>query len=107
MQVYKVTPDWALTETDSMRCRMMTWPPEFECEYHSHDGADELFLFLEGKARVRAGDEVQEIAANHFVYVPRDVPHKIKNIGPDDLVIFAVVAPNRVPTHTTHPDPDK
>ncbi len=106
MQIYKVTTDWALPDTDGMRSRMLVWAPGFECGYHSHEGAVELFWFLRGTARVRVGSEVQEVTADHFVYVPAGVPHKIKNIGSDELHIFAAVAPNRVPTHTAHPDPD-
>lgn len=44
---------------------------------HAHDGADKFYLVLQGKARMRVGDEEQEVETGGFVWAPAGVPHGV------------------------------
>ena len=63
---------------------------------HLHDGAAEVFFFLDGRCRIEIGDTVSVVEAGHFVYVPPEVPHNLVKEGSGDLRLFFAVAPNFV-----------
>jgi quercetin dioxygenase-like cupin family protein len=44
---------------------------------HAHDGADKFYLVLEGKARIRVGNEERDAAAGTLVWAPAGVPHGV------------------------------
>ncbi len=88
--------------TDLMRGGYARWEPGFECDYHCHEGADEVFVFLAGQCEITVEGETRVVTAGEFVFVPAEARHTLKNIGDDDLVVFLVVAPNHEPTHTFH-----
>jgi quercetin dioxygenase-like cupin family protein len=48
---------------------------------------------LRGRARVRIGDEVQEVQADDVVFIPGGVPHSYKALG-DEPFEFLCVVPN-------------
>ena len=79
------------------------WPPGRTSRHHSHDGAIEVFLILEGCCDMTIGSETQRMQAGQYVLCPADVPHQLHNPGPDELLLFLLVAPHREPTHT-YPD---
>jgi quercetin dioxygenase-like cupin family protein len=49
---------------------------------------------LQGRARVRIGDETIEVTADDVVFIPAGVPHSYESIGDDDF-IFLCMVPNR------------
>jgi len=44
---------------------------------HAHDNADKFYLVLQGKARMRVGDEEREVGQGGFVWAPAGVPHGV------------------------------
>lgn len=88
-----------------MRCDYHVWPVGQECAVHCHQGAGEVFVFLEGQCEITVNGESTVVGPGYTVYVgPGDV-HKLKAVGDRSLVMFSVVAPNHPPTHTIH-EPD-
>jgi mannose-6-phosphate isomerase-like protein (cupin superfamily) len=53
---------------------------------------DEIYYVIEGKAKIRVGTEVQDIAPGSIVFVPKTVDHRFIDIEAD-LVILVVFAP--------------
>jgi quercetin dioxygenase-like cupin family protein len=48
---------------------------------HVHAGEDECWYLLEGELQFKLGEDLHDVAAGAFVYVPRGVPHAFRNIG--------------------------
>jgi len=44
---------------------------------HAHAGADKFYLVLEGKARMRVGDEEREAGPGTVIWAPAGVPHGV------------------------------
>jgi quercetin dioxygenase-like cupin family protein len=44
---------------------------------HAHAGADKFYLVLEGKARMRVGEEEVDAAAGTLIWAPAGVPHGV------------------------------
>lgn len=61
---------------------------------HLHDGASELFFFLDGCCRVELGDSFVLANGGDFLFVPPEVPHNLWKEGPEDMRLVFVVAPN-------------
>src|SRR3712207_5895240 len=91
--------------TDLMRGGYARWEPGFECDYHCHEGADEVFVFLSGRCEITVEGETRVCGAGETVYTRAGQRHKLKAVGDAPLEMFMVVAPNHSPTHTIyHPD---
>jgi quercetin dioxygenase-like cupin family protein len=52
--------------------------PGSEPPLHVHHANDETFVVLEGKMRIRIGDEVYEAGPGDVVFAPRGIPHAFK-----------------------------
>ena len=85
---------------DFCRANYTTWEPGFECDYHYHKDAMELFVFLEGSCEVTVPGETRVVHAGQTVYTAPGEPHKLKAVGSTPLKMFLVVVPNHEPTHT-------
>ena len=57
---------------------------------HHHPKEDELFVILEGRAAVLAGDRELDAPAGSLVIVPATVPHDLRNVGNSRLVVMFV-----------------
>lgn len=58
----------------------------------SHAG-DECMLVLKGKTVVIAGDERFELDAGDSIYLKEGIPHRVVNVGEEELVCIAALAP--------------
>lgn len=63
---------------------------------HLHDGASEVFYFLDGQCRVELGDSSLVAGAGDFLFVPPEVPHNLWKEGRADMRLVFAVAPNVV-----------
>ncbi len=88
--------------TDLMRGGYARWEPGFECDYHCHEGADEVFVFLAGQCEITVEGETRVCGAGETVYTRAGQRHKLKAVGDQPLEMFMVVAPNHSPTHTMY-----
>ncbi|HSJ07507.1 MAG TPA: cupin domain-containing protein [Longimicrobiales bacterium] len=66
--------------------------------FHTNRVEHEQYV-LRGRARVRIGDEVQEVQADDVVFIPGGVPHSYEALG-DEPFEFLCVVPN-APDETT------
>jgi mannose-6-phosphate isomerase-like protein (cupin superfamily) len=61
---------------------------------HAHEGADKVYVVIEGEGSVRIGDETRPIVAGEAVHAPAGVEHALENKGPSRLVALAFMAPH-------------
>jgi quercetin dioxygenase-like cupin family protein len=60
---------------------------------HVHRDQDELIYTLEGRFRIRLGDELHDAPAGSFVFIPRGSPHTWQNIGDTRARFLAALMP--------------
>lgn len=61
---------------------------------HAHEGADKVYVVVEGAGTVSIGAEKSPIAAGEAVHAPAGVEHGLENPGPGRLVALAFMAPH-------------
>jgi mannose-6-phosphate isomerase-like protein (cupin superfamily) len=69
-------------------------PPRRISPLHLHHHDDEAWYVLEGKLRVRKGDEVVEAGAGAAILVERGIPHTYWNAGPGPLRYLLIMTGN-------------
>ena len=55
------------------------------------EGARELLTVQQGRVRVTAGGDAEELERGDSAHYPADVPHAIENSGAEDAVLYLVV----------------
>ena len=60
---------------------LVTQPPGTATPFHLHSREAEAFYLLEGTMKYRAGEEIFELTAGCFMYLPRGVPHAFRITG--------------------------
>jgi mannose-6-phosphate isomerase-like protein (cupin superfamily) len=66
--------------------------PGQEQAAHAHEGADKLYIVLEGRALVRVGTEERELRPQQGALAPSGQPHGVRNPGPERLVLLVFMA---------------
>jgi mannose-6-phosphate isomerase-like protein (cupin superfamily) len=91
----------SLTFTDYVRSRVLNFAPGFAADKHFHQGADELFWFYRGTARVITPDQDVALPEDSVIINPAGEWHVIANGSADQpLLMFLTVTPNVTPSHT-------
>lgn len=68
--------------------------PDFRLPFgHTHAEQEEVYVVISGSARVKAGEEIVELAPFDAIRVPGSTPRGLE-AGPDGAEIIAVGAPN-------------
>ena len=68
--------------------------PDFRLPFgHTHAEQEEVYVVISGSARMKAGDDIFELARFDAVRLPGSTPRGIE-AGPDGVEILAVGAPN-------------
>jgi len=91
--------DKGLPRNERQRSGVLAFQPNFECDYHSHDRAEEVFFFFEGEGDVTVEGQVFRAKPGDAVVTPADAKHKFKTYD-KNLGMWLMVAPNLVPSHT-------
>lgn len=60
---------------------------------HVHLQHEETFVVLEGRYKVRLGDETVFADTGDYVFVPRGTPHTYRNDGPGRARLLNVISP--------------
>jgi len=81
-------------------------PGECGCPFHLHAAQWEFFLFLDGTAHVRAGNETRLLSAGEAVLHPPGEPHSFSNAGQTDL-LYLCIADNPPVDYWHYPDSNK
>ncbi len=71
----------------------ITIPPGKSSLLHYHPVTEESYHILQGKARMRVGDEEAILAPGQSVLIPPQTPHRITSIGEVDLAFLAFCVP--------------
>jgi mannose-6-phosphate isomerase-like protein (cupin superfamily) len=64
-----------------------------QTKWHSLVGTTERYLIVEGKGLVEIGDKTQEVKAGDVVLIPAECRQRIKNIGDNELIFYAICSP--------------
>jgi quercetin dioxygenase-like cupin family protein len=60
---------------------------------HVHHREDEAFYIVEGEFEFRVGDREVRAITGSFLWAPRDIPHRFRNVGPATGKLLIVVRP--------------
>lgn len=60
---------------------------------HRHRNTEELYHVTAGQGRMSLGDEILQLGVEDTVCIPPGTPHRIENIGDEDLVILCCCSP--------------
>jgi mannose-6-phosphate isomerase-like protein (cupin superfamily) len=84
-----------LAELPELEAIELTFGPDFEgVDPHSHADHVDSFYVLEGEAEFTFGAEVVRAGPGTYVAAPIGVVHGFRNVGPGDLRLLNVHAPN-------------
>lgn len=72
------------------RVREVVVDPERQLTLQRHDGRDEHWIVVEGRASVQLGSSTREVPAGNSVLVPRGTLHRLGNAGPVPLRVIEV-----------------
>jgi quercetin dioxygenase-like cupin family protein len=79
-----------LFKTDQLWSEIACYEPGQSTPMHSHPREEEAIFVLEGTAHLRIGEEEVVLRAGSMVKFPNDVPHDVRNQGPERCVIVFV-----------------
>lgn len=74
----------------NMNVSMTVLHPARETGGHSHDIAEEVYVFLEGEGVMQLGNERFDVNAGDITLVPAKSFHKVFNTGKKDLIFLCV-----------------
>jgi mannose-6-phosphate isomerase-like protein (cupin superfamily) len=81
---------------DAFGASLVTQPPGLATPTHVHTREAEAWFVLEGSVRYLAGDELVELGAGDFIYLPRGLPHAFRITGTRPARYLALAVPGRV-----------
>ena len=67
--------------------------PGRHTEAHRHPRAEEVYYVLQGRGRMRVGDEVRDIEGGDAILLPPGTLHQTWNTGEEPLVFLCLCAP--------------
>lgn len=72
--------------------------PGVTTAWHKLIGTAERYLIVSGTGRMELeGSDPAEVGAGDVVSIPEEIPQRITNTGPEDLIFFAVCTPRFTP----------
>ncbi len=60
---------------------------------HYHENFEEIYFILQGKGKMLLGEETFIVGKGDSIAIPPKTPHKIYNIGAEDLKILCICSP--------------
>lgn len=72
---------------------LITQPPGIATPLHVHTHEAEAFYVLEGTLSYQAGDQLHQLSAGSFIYLPKGVPHAFRTTGNTPVRFLGLVAP--------------
>ncbi|NOZ92303.1 cupin domain-containing protein [bacterium 3DAC] len=66
-------------------------PPGASVGFHVHEGTEEVYYVLSGKAKYIDGDKEVVITGGTITITPEGTGHGVENIGEDTLKLLAVI----------------
>ncbi len=82
-----------LFETERFFLDLYCLEPGQSQKPHAHDGCDKVYLVVEGRGRVRVGDEERALATGEAVMAGSGEVHGIENDSDRRLVVLTFMSP--------------
>lgn len=76
---------WHLVNTPALSVIQERMPPGTAEQYHYHERAQQFFYVLSGEATFEVAGQRLTVAAGAGLHVPAGAPHRILNLGANDL----------------------
>jgi len=77
-----------LFKTDQLWSEMVCYEPGQSTVMHHHPREEEAIFVLEGSANMNIDGEEVVVPAGSIVKFPHNVPHDVRNLGPERCVIM-------------------
>jgi translation initiation factor IF-2 len=74
-------------------CELVCLEPDQQEKRKANSVSDEMYVVLEGKARIRTEAQIEELDLQDAVVIPPEVEATISNPGPERLTLLSMVAP--------------
>jgi mannose-6-phosphate isomerase-like protein (cupin superfamily) len=81
---------------------LMTVEAGSEIGEETHDGIDQVLVFVEGEGEAVIEGEPRPIGAGQLAFVPAGTRHNFRNTGSGPLRLYTVYAPPEHPDGTVH-----
>lgn len=72
---------------------LVTQPPGIATPLHVHAREAEAFYVLDGSMTYRAGDDLHQLSAGSFIYLPPGIAHAFRVTGATPVRFLGLVAP--------------
>jgi len=83
----------SLFETSRFFCDVYCLEPGQSQKPHRHEGADKVYVTLEGEVLVRVGAESAALPAGAALLAPAGADHGIENRGPTRAAVLVFMTP--------------
>ena len=84
-----------LAELPELEAIELCFGPDFDgVDPHSHSDHVDSFYVLEGEAEFTMGEEIVRVGPGAYIAAPVGVAHGFRNLGPGELRMLNVHAPN-------------
>jgi mannose-6-phosphate isomerase-like protein (cupin superfamily) len=74
----------------------ITWvdvPPGAEQKSHSHEDAEQVYVIVRGRGRMRVAGDTEDVAEGDLIFIPPATDHGISNDGAETLVYVSATSP--------------
>ena len=82
-----------LFESPQLLVGLNAFEPGQSHELHTHAGMDKVYCVVSGTGIYLLEGKEMSIRAGDLMTAPAGVPHGIRNPGPDQLLLIAILAP--------------
>lgn len=86
-EIYKV---YDLSELKNLSTSLTELYPQKSTTGHSHDNADEVYIFIDGEGMIEVGKQSFKVKGGDIILVPRGDFHKVHNQKEKNLVFLNV-----------------
>ena len=85
-----------LFKTDQLWTELLCYEPGQSTVMHHHPYEEELFVILQGTATMQVGEETITLSAGSLLHVDAVVPHGLKNLGTERLIVLFTKVPTKL-----------
>jgi mannose-6-phosphate isomerase-like protein (cupin superfamily) len=87
---------------DNLQVVLMAIPEGGEIGAETHEGHDQVLIFVEGSGKAKIGETVSPVSAGHLSFVPSGAFHNFINDGKGFLKLFTMYGPPEHDAGTEH-----
>ena len=82
---------WETIEIEKgYQVKRITVKAHHRLSYQKHRHRSEHWVIVKGKGKVTLNGEDHELERGQYIFIPTHAPHRIENIGEDDLIFIEV-----------------